>query len=57
MHGLSKLPTWEPFIRVATMLKYLGHEVKGHKGLGDRANLARIEHRYYPYIATFFNQE
>ena len=39
------------------MLKYLGHEVSGHKGLGSKPILGKIDHNYYPYIATFFSRE
>lgn len=57
MTGLTHLPTWEPYIRVATMLKALGHEVKGHKYLPKKKNLERIEHKYFPYIGEFYSPE
>lgn len=33
MNSLPSLPTWEPYLRVATMLKFLGHQVEPHRGL------------------------
>ena len=39
------------------MLKYLGHDIKGHKGLGSRDNFSRIEHKYYPYIPELFTKD
>ncbi len=42
MSELNDLPTWEPYIRVGSMLKYLGHEIKGHKLLGAKRTIERI---------------
>lgn len=57
MNSLSALPTWEPYIRVTTMLKFLGHEITAHRGLGFRKNIEKVEHKYYPYLATLFTVE
>ena len=57
MQTLADLPTWQPYIRIATMLKYLGHEITPHKALGNKTVLDKIDFNYYPHIGNLFNQE
>jgi hypothetical protein len=42
MSGIRQLPTWEPYIRITTMLKELGHDIKGHSALGSKTTLDKI---------------
>lgn len=56
MNSLKDLPTWEPYIRVTTMLRFLGHSIKPHKALSDKKILEKIEHKYYPFIAGLFEK-
>lgn len=54
MTSLKDLPTWEPYVRVATMLKALGHDIKGHTELPNMKVIEKIEHKYYPYIGELY---
>lgn len=57
MNSLRDLPTWEPYVRIINMLAFLGHQIEPHKALGAKEVLARLQHKYYPYVARLFSQE
>jgi hypothetical protein len=39
------------------MLKYLGHEIVGHKELATKKVIDKVDHRYYPFVADFYSKE
>lgn len=57
MNSLRDLPTWEPYVRIVNMLAFLGHQIEPHKALGAKEVLARLQHKYYPFVARLFSQE
>lgn len=39
------------------MLAWLGHQIEPHQGLGAKEVLARVQHKYYPYVGRLFSAE